>query len=181
MDLNPSTLLVQIIITALVVPLFTFLNDIFQGKREKLYRFHEHRLQIYADFARDTADVVWATSFDECERLRRKAWTHIELIMLSSSEEVVIAGIQVRAALQRFSDLLSQLEEPESEVSFKPRHPTFGQTSENIRPTPDAIRDGSNDVYRFLLEFHKIARKDIGLPPLTDNLLIIEIRRHHNL
>ena len=179
MDLNPSTLLVQIIITALVVPLFTFLNDIFQGKREKLYRFHEHRLQIYADFARDTADVVWATSFDECERLRRKAWTHIELIMLSSSEEVVIAGIQVRAALQRFSDLLAQLEERESEVSFKPRHSTFGQTSEDVRPTPSAIHDASNEVYRFLIEFHKIARKDIGLAPLPD-ILNIEIRRHHN-
>ena len=154
-------LAIQIAVTALLIPIFTFLNDWFKSRREKSHRFDERRLEIYTAFTRDVSDTLWETDPMKIEECRRRAWTHYEAIILSSSEEVVKACIRVRKTL---SDHILKLND--------------------LRDLDDGAKKAQRDagvrsVYGELEIFHNLARRDMRLAPLDFADINSEITRQY--
>ena len=132
-----------------------------RSDRDFQHRFDEHRFTIYREFTRDISIVLWQKEQADVEAARARAWVHYESIVLTSSEAVVMACIQVRKSLSSHVELLS----------------TF---SNDPDPDAQAKRENSgNEVYRALEKFHIAARKEMELPALNFELINQEIRRHY--
>jgi hypothetical protein len=149
------------LIAAAVAAVSALFVNRYRSDRDFRHRFDEHRFTIYSEFARDVSAVLWQNTAANAEMARAKAWVHYESIVLTSSEAVVMACIQVRKALTNHVELLS----------------TFNDETD---PDAKTKRESStNDVYRTLEKFHIAARKEMDLPSLNFGLINEEIRRHY--
>ena len=121
----------------------------------------EHGDGREAEQPADDGLIGGAVGQADVEAARARAWVHYESIVLTSSEAVVMACIQVRKSLSNHVELLSTL-------------------SNDPDPNAQAKRENSgNEVYRALEKFHIAARKEMELPALNFELINEEIRRHY--
>lgn len=149
------------LIAAAVAAVSALFVNRYRSDRDFRHRFDEHRFSIYREFTRDISTVLWHKEQVDVEAARARAWVHYESIVLTSSEAVVMACIQVRKSLSDHVELLS----------------TF---SDDDDPNTRAKRENSgNEVYRALEKFHIAARKEMELPALNFGLINEEIRRHY--
>ena len=156
--MNPD-LITQVLFTLVLIPVITGLNDLLKSKREKRHRFDEHRLDAYTTFARGIADVVWAGDSREAEARRSRAWIAYEAVALTSTAAVVASAVRVRHAVSEWTNALKQSEDDGTEFP----HST-----------------AANQVYRALGEFHRVAREDMGLPPVDYERVEREIRKYYD-
>lgn len=170
-----SDVVTQVLITVVLVPLITSLNEYFKSRREKRHRFDEHRLNAYSAFAKGIADILWAPDSDEAEKRRAKAWISYEDISLTSSAEVVAAAVRVRHAVSTWVD---RMRDAESEgLVFKPISQIDSEDAEKLRAFHGTH---TNSVYKELSEFHHLARRDMGLPSIDSERVEEEIRRYYD-
>jgi hypothetical protein len=154
-----SELITQVLFTLVLIPVITGLNDLLKSKREKRHRFDEHRLDAYSTFARGIAEILWAKDSREAEDRRSRAWVAYEALALTSTAEVVASAVRVRHAVSEWANALKKSEDDGTEFP----HST-----------------AANQVYKALGEFHLVARKDMGLPPVDYERVEQEIRKYYD-
>ena len=147
------------LIGAAVAAISALFVNRYRSDRDFQHRFDEHRLTIYREFTRDISTVLWQNSEVDVEAARAKAWVHYEGIVLTSTEPVVVACIQLRKTLTTHVEFMSTIKDKASEEF-------------------SAIQGRSiSSVYQALETFHIAARKEMGLSALNFSLINAEIRR----
>ena len=159
----------------MAIPLVTAFSKFFESRREKRYRFDEHRLAAYSQFATSIAEVLWASSANDADARRARAWIQFEKIALTSSAEVVKGAVTLRHTVQVWVDRLRELES--TGISFGHDCRYDSSTAEIIK---EFHRDFTNSVYHKLNEFHEAARLDMGLPKLNFESVIETIRKYYD-